>query len=280
MVWLPEARAPDDLRLYAVGDVHGCLDALMAVHDAIESDLAARRVADWRVIHVGDYVDRGPDSRGVVEFLIGRMAGDARIICLRGNHDEMFAQGIEGERRTCNTWLTNGGVETLASYGVELTDFLEALREGGVALDLVPEAHRAFLDGLEMSARFGDYYFVHAGVDPRRPLDEQGEEAQLWIRETFLRHADELEAVVVHGHTPVKRVDARGNRIGIDTGAVFGGPLTCLVLEGESKALLTAEGLAPLIPPEPAATAAEGDRRPRRSLRALFGFGNSRGENP
>lgn len=248
MVWLTDARTPEGMRLYAIGDVHGCLEALHDVHRAIEADLGARPVADWRIIHLGDYVDRGPDSRGVLDFLTGRAAGEPRILCLRGNHDEMFVQGLDGAARQRELWLTNGGVETLESYGVGLSDYLEMLHSGGVAQAIVPAPHREFLDGLLVSARFGDYYFVHAGIDPQLALDEQQNEAQLWIRAPFLESAREFEAVVVHGHTPVSRVEVRPNRLGIDTGAVFGGSLTCLVLEGAEKGLLTEEGLTPLPP--------------------------------
>lgn len=238
MVWLPDARTPEGLRLYAIGDVHGCLDALERLHRAIADDLAARPPVDWRIVHLGDYVDRGADSRGVIDFLLARMADDRRVLCLRGNHDEMFAAGLDGDPGAVHLWLTNGGDETLGSYGVPLTGFLDALRAGRPGADAIPRAHRNFLDRLANSARFGDFYFVHAGIDPARPLDAQETEAQLWIREPFLTSGQEFEAVIVHGHTPVRRVAVRPNRIGIDTGVVFGGPLSCLVLEGPDKHLL------------------------------------------
>lgn len=245
MVALADARTPEGMRLYAIGDVHGCLDALSALHREIRSDLAARPVADWRIIHLGDYVDRGGDSRGVIDFLIGRMAESDRVLCLRGNHDEMFEDALSGEPRAVELWLLNGGAETLESYGLPLTRFVDAVRAGR-QFDAVPQAHRDFLAGLGTSARFGDFYFVHAGIDPTRPLDDQQAEALLWIREPFLNSRQELPAVVVHGHTPVRRVAVRPNRIGIDTGAVFGGPLSCLVIEGASKALLSGKRIVPL----------------------------------
>ena len=234
------------MRLYAVGDVHGCRDALAGLHRAIGADLAARPAADWRIVHLGDYVDRGADSRGVMDFLLGRMADDPHVLCLCGNHDEMFAQALGGERRACELWLVNGGAETLESYGVSLTGFLDAIRSGRAGCEAVPEAHRDFLAELETSARFGDFYFVHAGVDPGRALGAQERRDQLWIREPFLTSRQQFDAVIVHGHTPVRRVAVRPNRIGIDTGAVFGGPLTCLVLEGGSKGLLSGDRLVPL----------------------------------
>jgi serine/threonine protein phosphatase 1 len=249
LVWLTDARGPEGVRLYAIGDVHGCLEALVRVHRAIGDDLAARPAGDWRIIHLGDYVDRGADSRGVVEFMRARVAGDRRVLCLRGNHDEMFAAALGGERGAVELWLMNGGAETLESYGVPLTRFLDELRSGRAGGDAVPQAHRAFLDGLAVSARFGDYYFVHAGIDPERSLEAQEPDVQIWIREPFLSSGKEFEAVVVHGHTPVRRVAVRPNRIGIDTGAVFGGPLSCLVLEGPERHLLAGDRLVPLPAP-------------------------------
>lgn len=248
MVWLTDAHAPESMRLYAIGDVHGCAEALDEIHHAIQTDLDARPVADWRVIHLGDYVDRGPASREVIDRLIARTRDDARMVCLCGNHDEMLLQGLGDDPQMRELWLANGGVETLESYGLTLADYIDAVR-GGVTEEIIPAAHREFLEGLAASVHFGDYYFVHAGIDPRRSLDRQERAAQLWIRAPFLDCAEEFEAVIVHGHTPVRQVDARANRIGIDTGAVFGGRLTCLVLERAEKGLLTAEGVTPLPPP-------------------------------
>jgi serine/threonine protein phosphatase 1 len=226
------------MRLYAIGDVHGCLDALTALHREIETDLARRPVADWRIVHLGDYVDRGIDSRGVVEFLL-RLASMPRVLCLRGNHDQMLQDALAGEEGAAELWLVNGGSETLESYGLSVPQFMRH-RAGHLPCDAIPKAHRAFLAMLQTSARFGDYYFVHAGIDPARGLAAQEAETQLWIREPFLSCRQEFEAVIVHGHTPVRSVDPRPNRIAIDTGAVFGGPLSCLVLEGRSKGMLLA----------------------------------------
>jgi serine/threonine protein phosphatase 1 len=234
------------MRLYAIGDVHGCLDRLSRLQGEIEADLAARPVADWRIIHLGDYVDRGPDSHGVIEFLLGLSAAEPRIVFLRGNHDAMFEGSIAGDRRLAEIWLNNGGVETLESYGLNLIDFIEALREERPMRENIPRAHRDFLEGLAQNVRLGDYYFVHAGIEPDRPLEEQDAEPQLWIRGRFLSSEAQFEAVVVHGHTPVPRVEVRPNRIGIDTGAVFGGTLSCLVLEGAEKGLLVGSCLEQL----------------------------------
>lgn len=268
MVWLTDARTPEGMRLYAIGDVHGCANLLRDLHHRIAADLEARPVADWRIIHLGDYVDRGPDSRGTIDFLIEQTARDPCILCLRGNHEIMFCEGLAGGGRMRELWLQNGGVEALQSYGIDLSEFQQSFGAEASALEILPEAHRIFLDSLAEELRFGDYFFVHAGIDPELKLSEQPSQAKLWIRDPFLESDKEFEAVVIHGHTPVVDVEVRANRIGIDTGAVFGGRLSCLVLENAEKGLLTAKGLLPL----PPVTASAGDQGAERSLHPIKRF--------
>ena len=246
MATTAEARAPRGLRIYALGDVHGCDGALAEAHERIERDLRDRPPEDWRVIHVGDYIDRGPDSRAVIERLIDRL-GRGRCYCLRGNHEQMAIDVLlEAGERAGELWLRNGGVETLASYGLDLRRIggLPALRDA--LLQVVPPAHQQFLLGLPHLVRFGDYAFVHAGIRPGRPLAAQTARDLVWIREPFLGDPRDHGPVVVHGHTPVGTVEVAPNRINIDTGAVFGGSLTCLVLDGAGKALLGPRGPEPL----------------------------------
>lgn len=254
MVELPQARAPQGLRLYAIGDVHGCADLLRAVHDRIDADLAHRPAGDHRIIHVGDYIDRGPDSRGAVEAALARLDA-GRCECLRGNHEQFLIDVLDEAPRALELWLNNGGVETLASYGVELPPIIGASAYPGAALaqrlrQALPDPHLRFFRALPHLVRFGDYAFVHAGIQPGKPLDRQREHDMIWIREPFLTDAHEHEAVIVHGHTPTRHVEIRSNRIGIDTGAVFGGDLACLVLEDDRRALLTDRGLTPLSIPD------------------------------
>jgi serine/threonine protein phosphatase 1 len=234
------------MRLYAIGDVHGCLEALLDVHEAIADDLTRRPVADWRIIHVGDYVDRGPENRGVIEYLAGRAVEDPQMVFLMGNHDEMFLASIDGDANMARVWLSNGGVETLFEYGVDVDVFAERFRNDTPKLPEVPEAHLAFLRGLDLFARFGDYAFVHAGIEPGIALEAQTRQTLLWMREPFLESTQEYDAVIVHGHTPRREVEVRRNRIDIDTGAVFGNRLTCLVLEDDSQNLLIGPTLEPL----------------------------------
>ncbi|GAB5467387.1 MAG: metallophosphoesterase family protein [Rhodospirillales bacterium] len=226
-------------RAYVVGDLHGCLDRFVDLLSQIRDDLA-----DWTgsslLIFLGDYVDRGDDSAGLLDLLRRGAAGldlppACQVRCLKGNHEDLFLRALRGEDSDA-LWLANGGDATCRSYGV----CVEALgRHGPLQPGLskalrraVPASHRAFLEGLETRHQVGDYFFCHAGVRPGVPLAEQEEEDLLWIRGSFLRSAADHGAIVVHGHSPVAEPDLLPNRIGIDTGAVYGGRLTALVLDG------------------------------------------------
>jgi serine/threonine protein phosphatase 1 len=241
---LGESRTPDNMRVYAVGDVHGCNALLAEAHAKIAADLAARPVADHRIVHIGDYTDRGPNSAGVVERMVNLTAGDKRIICLMGNHDERLLAFLREPIAVGPTYLSDnmGGSATLMSYGVPVRRFGWLMSDfAGLARRLserMPPQHRAFLESLRLSARLGDYFFCHAGIRPGIPLDQQDPDDLFWIREEFLLDDSDHGVVVVHGHTPMSAPELRPNRINIDTGAVFGGPLTCLVLEGRDYRFL------------------------------------------
>jgi len=226
---------PVGLRIYAIGDVHGCADRLAALHGGIRADMEARPVARVVLLHLGDYVDRGPDSAGVLDLLIDpRLAQDAEVVCLVGNHEAMMLDACapDASAGALRFWLENGGHETLESYGAD------AAAPGWAAR--IPPAHLDFLRRCPLSHAAGDYLFVHAGVRPDVPLDRQDPFDLLWIREPFLSWRGSLGAVVVHGHTPTPIPAVRDHRIGIDTGACFGGDLTCLVLEEDRLAFLMA----------------------------------------
>ncbi|MGN6582673.1 MAG: metallophosphoesterase family protein [Rhizobiaceae bacterium] len=234
-----EACGPEGLRLYAIGDVHGRLDLLEVMHERIASDLQKRPVADFGIIHLGDYTDRGSDSKGVLDFLVARCESDPRFIALMGNHDEGLLEFLATADRD-GLFAGNGGEATARSYGVEI-DFSsdERAREGRDALlDAMPEAHIAFLSSLPRSIAFGDFFFCHAGIRPGVPLDRQDPEDLTWIRWDFLDHTGLFEKVIVHGHTPVARPDIQPNRIDIDTGAFKTGRLTALVIDGGEKTLI------------------------------------------
>jgi len=253
MVTLHDAQAPKGVRLYVIGDVHGCMRPLRDIAEWLEDDLNHRPPRDWRIVYLGDYIDRGPDSRGVIDFVISQMSA-RRVYALRGNHDQFMIDFLGGESTAASfqTWMDNGGILTLASYGIDLDDIYDAVDEASRAdlrealIEALPDSHGRFLAGLPHMVRLGDYVFVHAGVRPGTRLDKQRAADLIWIREPFLDSEEDHGAVVVHGHTVSEHVQMRHNRIGIDTGAVFGGRLSCLVLEGDSQALLGPEGPDPL----------------------------------
>ncbi len=219
------ARLPEGLRVYAIGDVHGCADRLARLLDLIAEDAAAAPQAERRIVFLGDYVDRGPDSRGAIERVLAPLPFAAETVPLMGNHEAMMLAALERpNEETVSLWLANGAAATLASYGVD--DTLPAARWA----DRVGEPHVGFLRRLARCHRAGGYLFAHAGIRPGVPLEAQDEEDLLWIREPFLSSPDDHGAVIVHGHTPTREPVVRPNRIGIDTGAVYGGKLTALVL--------------------------------------------------
>lgn len=229
------ASVPPGRRVYAVGDIHGCARQLADLHETIAEDLARRPVASALLLHIGDYVDRGPDTAGVLGRLIaGPPVAGADVINILGNHDDTMWHALSGDRAAATDWLFAGGKPALESYGVDPESPRESWRES------VPASHLDFLAGLPLRHQEGGYLFVHAGVRPGVPLEQQSREDMLRIRQPFLYTERDLGAVVVHGHTPVKEPQVRHNRIAIDTGAVFGGLMTCVVLEAETIGFLTA----------------------------------------
>jgi serine/threonine protein phosphatase 1 len=222
------ARLAPDHRIYAIGDVHGCLDRLTALHHAIADDLKNRPVPKATLVHLGDYIDRGPDSAGVISWVFSTASppGITETVNLLGNHEDMFLAALDSRTREAVTvWHMNGGGASLASWGigpdVDPPDWLAR----------IPPKHIQFIRGLSLTYRAGPYLFVHAGVRPSIALNAQKREDLLWMRWPFLSSTEDFGAVIVHGHTPSAQPEIRGNRIGIDTGAVLGGRLTCAVLE-------------------------------------------------
>ncbi|MBB4379912.1 serine/threonine protein phosphatase 1 [Bradyrhizobium sp. Rc3b] len=228
-------RLPDGVRVYAIGDVHGRADLLQSLLTVIDVDLA--RSAPERAIQVflGDYVDRGPDSRGVLDLLIER-SKTHETVCLKGNH-EIFLLEVLKDPARLQEWRHYGGLLTLVSYGITPTmnpsaeqqvELIEGLQRA------LPPEHLAFLQQLPSSFTCGDFFFVHAGVKPGVPLERQKDEDLLWIREEFLASEERFGKYIVHGHTPVSAPDIRPNRINIDTGAYATGNLTLLTIQGDS----------------------------------------------
>jgi serine/threonine protein phosphatase 1 len=228
----PAARLPDGIRIYAIGDVHGRVDLLDQVFSRIDADLAAKPTR--RAVHVflGDYVDRGPASRGVLDRLIDRSYSHESVF-LMGNHEVMFLEFLRNPEALKN-WRQYGGLDTLMSYGLTAPFKANAEQLAGLAAALdraMPDEHHWFLNQLVPSFSCGDFFFVHAGVRPGVPLADQRQEDLLWIREEFLEHEGGFGKIIVHGHTPAPEPEIRSNRINIDTGAYATGRLTCLILE-------------------------------------------------
>ncbi len=224
----------DGVRIYAVGDVHGRADLLRALLAHIDADLAAYPIEQSVQVFLGDYIDRGPYSREVLDHLIKRRR-EHSMVYLTGNHENCAAEFISNPSVWPN-WKSIGGVNTLLSYGVtpSIGDDPRELKELSTAFrQALPDDHRRFLESLALSFTRGDFFFTHAGVRPGIPLEQQRQADLLWIREDFLLHEEDFGKVVVHGHTPTREPDIRPNRINIDTGAYATGRLTCLVLEGD-----------------------------------------------
>lgn len=235
---------PPDLRVYAIGDIHGRLDLLDQLLEEIRADSAGRAEANNLLIFLGDLVDRGPDSRGVIDRLLElRGTGvDARF--LLGNHDEVFLKAASGDRKACRFLTRIGGKETILSYGVSLEDYQSCDYDdlADMFASKVPAAHKAFLSSFDNYLEIGDYVFVHAGIRPGVALEEQKETDLRWIRSEFLECRDTHPKMVVHGHSISEEVDVCRNRIGIDTGAFASGRLTALGLEGTDRWFLSANG--------------------------------------
>jgi len=227
------ASVPAGCRVYAVGDIHGRLDLLQKLWAMIEADAEGAPLHKV-VIFVGDYVDRGRDSKGVIEFLIHAKLKGGEVICLRGNHDQSVLDFM-ADANFYRSWRKFGAPETLVSYGVTPPLFDDEAgfeRARAEFAQKCPSEHVRFLQSLRYSHIIGDYFFAHAGVRPGIPLDEQDAQDLLWIRDDFLAHRESFGKVVVFGHTPQETVTRRTNRIGIDTGAYATGCLSAVVLEG------------------------------------------------
>jgi serine/threonine protein phosphatase 1 len=228
-------RLPPGQRVYAIGDIHGLDERLGALHRLIAEDLKVRPVARATVVHLGDYIDRGPESAQVLARLarLSRLGG-ARVVNLMGNHERTFLDALAGDAAAATDFLHQGGQATLASFGI-----CPAAPAAEWSARL-PLSALAFLQGLALMHRAGGYLFAHAGIRPGIAPDAQAGTDLLSIRQPFLASEADLGAVVVHGHTPVPAPVIRANRIGMDTGAVLGGPLTAAILEADSVGFVAA----------------------------------------
>ncbi len=232
---------PVGQRVYAIGDIHGCDDLFQALIEQIAADDNQRPPAAMSIILLGDLVDRGPSSRQVIDRAIALKSlwPDVRLII--GNHEDVLLKALGGDPKTMRYFVRIGGGPTIHSYGLSGADY-DRLTFDELADQfprLVPADHVAFLSGGEDRIVIGDYLFVHAGVRPGVPIDQQSTGDLRWIRDEFLEDRRDHGKIVVHGHTIYDEVQERPNRIGIDTGAYATGRLTALGLEGEERWFLS-----------------------------------------
>jgi serine/threonine protein phosphatase 1 len=243
-------------RTYAIGDIHGHLPLLEGVHARIAADRAETGDHDAPVIHLGDLVDRGPDSRGVLQYLIDGIAAGQPWQVLKGNHDRMFTRFLrdpwepEPGLRAELSWLHPrlGGAATLASYGVRNAGDRPIAPVHAEALAAVPQAHADFIDSRPTWLQRGDVVYVHAGIRPGVAMADQTETDLVWIRDGWLTDTTDHGFLVVHGHTALDEPTHYGNRVNIDSSAAYGGPLTAIVVEGREVFVLTEDGRRPLRP--------------------------------
>lgn len=239
---------PPGERVYAIGDIHGNLDLLSDLIRKIDADSAARSPARTTIIFLGDLVDRGPDSAGVIEAAMGlAQNGDGPTVrFLKGNHEEVFQRAASGDERALRHFIRMGGRETILSYPISEPDYDELTIEelAQRLLTLVPRAHVDFVTDFENCIVIGDYAFVHAGIKPGVPVAQQKTGDLRWIREGFINDNSPHDKMIVHGHTIFDEVDMQPNRIGVDTGAYRTGRLSALGLEGTDRWVLQATGEA------------------------------------
>ena len=235
---------PDGLRVYAIGDIHGRLDLLDELLAKIDRDNEERGPADTHLVFLGDLIDRGPDSRGVIDRAMQLAeAGGERVHFLMGNHEEVFLGAATGDEKLVRFFCRIGGRETILSYDIELEEYQRLHMDELAARipELIPAAHVEFTSQFKDQVVIGDYAFVHAGIRPGVALADQNRKDLRWIRDEFILDDEQHEKVIVHGHTISPKVEERANRIGIDTGAYVSGVLTALALEGTERWFLRTE---------------------------------------
>ncbi len=228
------ARVPQGMRVYAVGDVHGRADLLARLFSEIDADLKAHPTPQAVHVFLGDYIDRGPNAREVLDLLVAR-SQRYETIFLKGNHEVLVEEFLRNPESFA-IWRDVGGIDTLLSYGIRPSFNPDAAEQTMLAqrlADVLPPAHRQFFRNLKRSFSCGDFFFVHAGVRPGVPLSQQADEDLFWIRDEFLDSEEKFGKIIVHGHNPVVDVEFHSNRINIDTGAFVTGRLSCLRIESD-----------------------------------------------
>lgn len=235
------AAGPEGFRAYAIGDVHGRLDLLDSLLDQIVRDVARRPERETFLVFLGDLIDRGPDSFGVVERLRTLKSERLSPVFLLGNHEEVLLRLLGGEKDLLANWMRFGGAECATSYGLDARALILMTEERAIEAlrAAIPDAHVQFIGSFIDTFRFGDYLFVHAGIRPGIALDGQSQRDLRWIRAAFLDDPSDHGFLVVHGHTITEAIDERANRIGIDTGAYSTGILTAIAVENDQRWFLS-----------------------------------------
>ncbi len=234
---------PDGVRLYVVGDIHGRADLLRQLHAMITEETAKLPELSRKImVYLGDYIDRGDNSKGVIDILLDEPLPDFETVYLKGNHEAEF-QDFLSNPIGGHGWTMFGGMSTALSYQVRVSARISSEARMGELrdklLEAMPKRHQVFFASLRFRFELGDYFFTHAGVRPGIPLNQQKPPDLLWIRDSFLHYGGRFEKIVVHGHTVSQSPVVASNRIGIDTGAYHSGHLTCLVLEGSQQRFLS-----------------------------------------
>ena len=236
-----DARGPEGLRIYAIGDVHGRLDLLEALHERIAEEIDADRPDDWRIIHLGDYCDRGPDSRGVLDFLVEATARDPRMLALVRQPRHRVPR-LSGRARPALAVcaLRRRADQRFLRRRCSMLRAVKSVMESHAALvAAVPQSHVDFMRSRGFSLSFGDFFFCHAGIRPQVALDRQVPEDLIWIRRDFLDYEELHPKIIVHGHTISPAAELMPNRVNVDTGAYASGELTAFVVEGSAKRILS-----------------------------------------
>ncbi len=243
-VSLGQSTTPANTRVYAIGDVHGYLELLQRLHNQINADLEKRPISNHRIIFLGDYIDRGPDSAGCVEYLIKLMAQNKNVICLKGNHEDKLERFLIDPIAVADSFFKYGGADCAQSYGVDMKGYRGANKQKldkREALDEnIPSHHKKFYTQLLKTVTYGDYLFTHAGIRPGVALDQQTDHDLMWIRSEFISHHGLFDKVIIHGHTPAYPMEILPNRINADTHAYHTGVLSCIVLDGTDYRLIEA----------------------------------------
>jgi len=232
-------------QVFAVGDIHGCRDLLQNMHKKILE--SSQNVEGKKLlIYLGDYIDRGPDIKETIETLIDFQPDNFKRVFLLGNHEQMLLEFISGSENSPYIWLGNGGLETFKSYGIDLSKYIddskmELYHDKKIRkqlLESISPSHKDFFNQLQLSYEWDNYFFVHAGIDPDLPLDQQDKETMLWTRsKRFFNPKMTYHKIIVHGHTPVDKIEEFPCRINLDTGAVFSNSLSWLFINSGKRKL-------------------------------------------